>query len=1045
MHAGLILLGAVLMAVGWPAIASPQLDGGCAAISRSSRTGALLVTDRGGKAFSGTMQDPLQDRLRQSGQLNQARYILGGSVILMAYRSGAIETFRAGATLAPIARLPAYSYMSLSLSRSGRWAVGMAPGSTSADVLDLSDGQIRVVRHVEHPLGVAFRIATIAETAPLLALLDEKGEAHLLDWQTGKWLALAGGGSDARLTGLKFVAQDVLWGTVDAGLMKIGSPLKIGSPASALEGIPMTRSATLIDTGLDNYLLSADDLGFTSLLKRQAPGGTEKYAELGAVQIMPGMREAVGDPALERIALCGSSLEVLELGTGSLVHRTHAQMRPNVFVDNITDDGALALVRDTEGRGAIWSVANENIVGMLPRLRLQMFPAFGALNPRSKVYLAFGQRDVMTIARPLTAQGADGVGSAYAVTALPLPFTSHDGEAWESSAVFAPDNDRAAYVARSERISRIGWSGIATFDFLSSFISAPVNSATCPAFGGRLAASNDGALLAVGCVDGVAIYDTHSARRVAFVAPPGWADSSARYKVWMSALAFAPDGQSLVFAVRRQRVFLDQQVDQSMAAHDHTVYVYKWRQQALMAMQTRSQVPVTAVRFSNDGQQVWVGGYWGDLGVYRAQDGAFLWRQGGLTGTALGIVFDQRGFAVVWTDANEIAKIDPANHAAVRTHWITAGGIAQTDRADTAARAPVGATLPIALAAPLAPGLFADPQPGKAVVIALKVSPLFESPMQAMLYIDERAVGMGTILGPAQAGVVRLSFPSEAFSTGSASVGLFSQQGGASGALPLLAVQSPAGTPRSGRLIGAFVGIGKYDNLQPLPLAPTDAAALALAFGRDAQSKSVSTAGERQTKQQVLQFLKAAIDGAGYGDTLVLGLSGHGSTVGDTEFYFATSDSGGSDTKATSGITPAELLALVAAGHQGSTLLILDTCESSGFIAGLMRHPLLADGPLSLGSTGSGLTANISVLAAAAQLRIAKEGYAGKGLLTGVILDGLKGPADANDDGTISQTELMNYVEFAMTRVSRKHFSTEAQDPVLHYGTADVALLKVRR
>ncbi len=64
--------------------------------------------------------------------------------------------------------------------------------------------------------------------------------------------------------------------------------------------------------------------------------------------------------------------------------------------------------------------------------------------------------------------------------------------------------------------------------------------------------------------------------------------------------------------------------------------------------------------------------------------------------------------------------------------------------------------------------------------------------------------------------------------------------------------------------------------------------------------------------------------------------------------------------------------------------------------------------------------------------------------MTGVVIDGLKGAADDNRDGKITQRELMNYVDRLMVTSPRNAFPTQPQQPVLHYGTADVDLFQVR-
>ena len=1037
------MLAALLAMRSFDVYASTGFDGECTSISLSAATGRLLTTDQNGKLFEGTMLEPLRRTLPTAGNVNRARYVAGDSRILLEYQSGALELVDASSPATAVARLPAFTYVDVKVSRNGRLAVGLLPGSAAVEVLDLSANDLKRVGRYEHPLGAVFTAITIASELPVVAMLDEKHSVHLFDWTQGKRLPTPTNLIDTGLRKLSFVSDDLLWATVDAGLMPIGTAVDLSGRSRTLVGMSMTRNARIIDVAQGQVLLGSDDLGFTDVLRRTVHGTQSSYESQGPVILAPGLHDAVADPARDLAALCGSALEVVSLSTGARLLRARAPDQLRVFVDNVTEGAEMALVRDMEGRGAIWSVPQGRYVSMLPRVQLRVFPAWGAVDGASKSYLSFGQTDVLTVGRPIQAANMSGL-PAYAVSAVPVPFNKQRGEAWQNTAVFAPGSGQSAYVVRPEMISTVSWSLIAANEIptLTEFVSTPSSASHCPAFSGRLVASEKRNILAVVCVDGIAVYDIKTRRRTAFIQMPQWSDVSARLKVWVSSLAFSPDGYRLAFSVRVQRMFLDRIVDMALSADAPTVYVYDLRSATLKPVRTAGQVPVTAIAFSPDAQQVWVGGRWGDVAAYGAEKYEPLWRQRGIIGTVFGITFDARGDAVVWTDAGLIATVRQRDQLA-SSMWFLSGG-----RADgNSPQQFTGATSTLQLAAPLPVDFLTNPRQNPTLELTLKVPPAFQEPLQSLLYVDRVAVATGRLMGPAKDGVMHLTFPTQGITQGDLNVGLFAKTGGVSTDLLLGTVTVRSGIAGAGRLIGAFVGIGEYDDpkLEALPFASGDAQALASALEQDGALLRVFPPGQRKTKDEVLRFLKSARDSARPEDTLILFLSGHGQSTPDNRFVLAASDTRLSERNGPrSGMSPDDLLELVAAGRQGDTVLVLDTCASGAFIGALLRHPLLSDGPLSLGSSGRALVNSISVLAAAGPVSVAKEGYAGRGLLTGVILDGLKGPADADRDGTITQRELMDYVDRAMVTVSRKVFATAPQDPVLHYGTTTVDLLRRR-
>ena len=175
-------------------------------------------------------------------------------------------------------------------------------------------------------------------------------------------------------------------------------------------------------------------------------------------------------------------------------------------------------------------------------------------------------------------------------------------------------------------------------------------------------------------------------------------------------------------------------------------------------------------------------------------------------------------------------------------------------------------------------------------------------------------------------------------------------------------------------------------------------------------------------------------------DTLVFHLSGHGLAASDRRYVFAAKDTRTARATET-GITAEELLDLITAGRQGATLLILDTCNGSSFIEAVLQDPRMSESPLALGSTGRDLADNISVIAASAAFKEAKEGYKQRGLLSGVLIDAMS-LLDKARDKTVRQSDLLRYVDRTLGYRSTLAFATARQVPVIHYATRDFELLR---
>lgn len=1037
--ASLRILGGALLCAVLAGVARaqplPVLDFGCASLSHAKERGHLLVTDQAGRAFLGDFDRPLRTRFEVAGDLAQARFMAGGSRILLAYRSGAVEVVDAQNPESVLVSLPPYTYMQLQVSDDGRWAVALPPGATRADVLALDAGDLRKVGAAEHPLGAAMKPGAISSEQGLAALIDERGAVQLLELASARLLRAP---ASAPAKGVKDVAflDDHLWITEDAGLMPMGSahPLP-GRDRKAVEGVPITRSARLLRLGANDHYIASDDLGFAQVLRRRPAAGAFGFEDVGTVRLMPGLVDAVSDAAASRIALCGSTLETADMAGTTPTLSEHARPRQTVYVESM-DSAGRAVVRDLSGRASLWDNQSTRFTAALPRLPLQVFPASSLLHGSSQAFLSLGQRDVLTISR--ATKGAGDSPGPYQTRSVPLLSSGPNDPSWSTRIVRGGEGRNEAYIVRPRTIEFLSWAGAAQGPVPTKSLLA-AGPATCIEYTGAAAVSPSGRHLAVACEEGVAIFRLDQGRRIALVTPAAWREKSERVKVWVPSISFSADESTLAFGVRMQHLFVDQAVDLAGMAGRSSVVVYDMAKQRMSELPPAWPVPVTAVAIAADGRQIWVGGRWGSVIVIDRSTGAMVQRLRGIHGTVFGVQPDRSGGAHVWTDFGNLARIGGGSERRISSNVaFFPRALVRRERAQAEPTRDGEAAVTLVAIRPA--NFLTSPTPAPELQVDLAVPDRHRLPAQVLLYENGEVVSRGRMLQARQDGRLSVAFDVPAGLSGELSIGLYSEQGGANVSLGEVA----SGAQRlSGRLVGGFVGIGTYDSagLTPLPHASGDAQALADGLRGANHDLRVFPADQPPDREKVLRFLQQVRDSAGPGDTLVLHLSGHGlMPMSGREFVFAVKDTRLEDRTGTTGITSSDLVDLIAQGRQGATLLVLDTCSSGSFIDGILADRRIEEGPLSLGAGGRSLADTLAVIAAAPDAAVAKEGYKGRGLLTAVLLEGLESLGRRSPDGTVTQTQLLQYVDLNLARVSSIAFPTKKQEPVLRIATRDFAL-----
>jgi uncharacterized caspase-like protein len=149
----------------------------------------------------------------------------------------------------------------------------------------------------------------------------------------------------------------------------------------------------------------------------------------------------------------------------------------------------------------------------------------------------------------------------------------------------------------------------------------------------------------------------------------------------------------------------------------------------------------------------------------------------------------------------------------------------------------------------------------------------------------------------------------------------------------------------------------------------------------------------------------------------VLYLAGHGMSV-DRDYHFIPWDAVYTSTAALRqrSLTHEDFKELLAKIPATKTLVLLDTCSAGAFGQAEGRA---AGGQKDAIDRLSRLTGR-AMIAATADDKMAIEGEGGHGAFTYALLQGLRGAADRNRNGTVEVRELADYVEETLPTITRK-------------------------
>ena len=223
--------------------------------------------------------------------------------------------------------------------------------------------------------------------------------------------------------------------------------------------------------------------------------------------------------------------------------------------------------------------------------------------------------------------------------------------------------------------------------------------------------------------------------------------------------------------------------------------------------------------------------------------------------------------------------------------------------------------------------------------------------------------------------------------------------------LALLAAPAPADGPKKYALL---VSVGRYDHadLKPLQFAENDVVELGKVLADPAHGYAVTTLADstavKPTKKNIDAALRKVLDACKKGDTVVVGLAGHGLQFGgDDDAFFCPQDA--KPVKARAAETMVSMKGLydeMKASHAGVKVLLVDACRNDPK-ASRNIDPESVRPP-------AGVAALFSCSAGERAYETDKLGK-GHGIFFYHVIDGLKGEA-READGAVTFESLSSYV-----------------------------------
>lgn len=201
---------------------------------------------------------------------------------------------------------------------------------------------------------------------------------------------------------------------------------------------------------------------------------------------------------------------------------------------------------------------------------------------------------------------------------------------------------------------------------------------------------------------------------------------------------------------------------------------------------------------------------------------------------------------------------------------------------------------------------------------------------------------------------------------------------------------------------------------------------------------------EETTSAAITAALKQAQKDVRPEDLFVFYVASHG-TVDDGQYLLITSNVGSTSTARLKQDALAQnaLKDMISNIPASKKLVVLDTCNA-GKMGDVLQMAMLTRGmsedtAMKVLSRAVGST----ILSAASSVQEALEGYKNHGLFTWVVVEGLKGAADADNDGFVKTLELADYVDNQVPELAERLFNHK-QFPIVSPTGQGFPLVKVR-
>ena len=180
---------------------------------------------------------------------------------------------------------------------------------------------------------------------------------------------------------------------------------------------------------------------------------------------------------------------------------------------------------------------------------------------------------------------------------------------------------------------------------------------------------------------------------------------------------------------------------------------------------------------------------------------------------------------------------------------------------------------------------------------------------------------------------------------------------------------------------------------------------------------------EEVTKDGISEEFKRLSNLVTADDVFVFYISGHGTTYDDLDYYYIPVNFRYTSREEIpiQGVSKNDLIENLSLIKAGKTLLMLDTCNSGAFVADLGERGFREKDAIYRLTRATGH----ATLAASSESKPAMEGYEGHGVFTYVLLEGLDGEADSNNDGFVTILELASYVEKEVPKRSYEKWGHE--------------------